>query len=975
MSDINTIELISVLSTLQHNYVSLVQYWYDIFYNEEPKEVSIDFYDSEGKVVVITIDNLAKIKESMGGISGKGEPDPLLKADFGTVYHDTESGDLYRFAKDITSADDTDGYWDKLITSDILDSIIVKNDDPIDHNIAVTDGTLFLSRDTHKLYIGRNGAWERIDASPSLINRDEYKVSSGDEALVTDGLILSAACENKNTVEVFVDGVLLKSDAYEIKGNGFVLKFKEPLVSPEGEKAIDVVVRYYTSLSLYEEYWEDEDVTLDDGTVVKHKKFAFAKDLFETLQEITNRLSELLNESTSMQSEIDNLDAEIEDLKGKLTNAVSQTVGDVTKEVREIANSVKNEKTAILSLHNSVKGWYDQVSVIRNEIASTQTDISEDVLWLKQIFTDPETGEIDLKKFVFVDDFTSKMNSITNDYTGKITELRTSLTTRINNNEGRISIIESDLENDEARITDNENEIEALKQDIKSTEASLRQDCFSESNYPIDFMTSIKNNRNLYSAISELPIEEGAAPKFAVTLDISRDVSYYTIDLTDDLTAHGADKIYKQFKINNTIMKEDLSDVDYNEHNEFVSKTGVEEDLLNELVGATVGDEIVDGNYTLILKDYDENVEYIREDATHYEVGVIFNIPDNTSFTFEIIKETVPTSGTVEDTYVIQCRVMLINSSIYRPRIIWENTGISWLGGEEPDLESQKTYLLEFISYDYGNTWYAHTLGICQPSIYVGDLIRTFDITIDNFDSAELGVLCDVFYNKEDGKTYYAGTYTIDNGGILKDVELVFDKKELGDSFSNLRVHKATDGLFMKHMVQGYNPLVDDEISKETVSINDTDIVVDLHTYVINITSDDFTSSEVSVDLTLGRLNEGAEEVITLDTIPSISIYENSGVVVIKSDENISAFIGCDEKASTTPWYLKSVVATYKTSYEDAETGELVITSTTTYSSKLETPLKLDGDASVYLQQDVTEDTETEEEVGGDTGEDMGGES
>lgn len=957
MSDINTIELISVLSTLQHNYVSLVQYWYDIFYNKEPKEVSIDFYDKEGKTVVITIDNLAKIKESMGGISGEGEPDPLLKADFGTIYHDVESGDLYRFAKDITSADDTDGYWDKLITSDILDSIIIKNDDPIEHNVTVTDGTLFLSRDTHKLYIGRNGAWERIDASPSLINRDEYKVSSGDEALVTDGLILSAACENKNTVEVFVDGVLLKSDAYEIKGNGFVLKFKEPLVSPEGEKAIDVVIRYYTNLSLYEEYWEDEDVTLDDGTVVKHKKFAFAKDLFETLQEITSRLSELLNKSTSMQSEIDNLDAEIEDLKEKLTDAVSQTVGDVTKEVREIANSVKNEKTAILSLHNSVKGWYDQVSVIRNEIASTQTDISEDVLWLKQIFTDPETGEIDLKKFVFIDDFTSKMNSMTVDYTSKITELRTSLTTRINNNEGRISVMESDLESDEARITDNENEIEALKLDIRNTETSIRKDCFSETNYPIDFMTSIKNNRNLYSAISEIPTEEGAAPKFAITLDVSRDVSYYTIDLTEDLTAHGADKIYKQFKLNNTIVKEDLSDVDYNKHNEFVSQTGVEEDLLNKLTDAVVGNEVTDGDYTLTLKDYDANVEYIREDATHYEVGMIFNILGNTSFTFEITAETAPTSGATEDTYVIQGRVMLINDSIYRPRIIWENTNISWLGGEEPDLEPQKTYLLEFISYDYGNTWYAHTLGICQPSIYVGDLIRTFDITIDGFDSAELGVLCDVFYNKEDGKTYYAGAYAIDNGGILKDVELVFGKKELGDSFSNLRVHKATDGLFMKHIVQGYNPLVDDEISKETVSINNTDIVIDSHTYVINITSDDFTSSEVKVDLTLGRLNGSTEEVVTLDTIPSIHVYEKSCAVTIKSDENIDVFIGCDEVAHTTPWYLKRVVATYETSYENAETGETVITSTTTYSSDLETPLKLDGGASIYVQKDVTEET------------------
>ena len=960
MSDINTIELISVLSSLQHNYTALVQYWYDIFYNQTPKEVSIDFYDKEGKVVVITIDNLAKIKESMGGISGKGEPSPTLKADFGTLYHDTDSGDLYRFAKDIASADDTDGYWDKIITSDILDSIIIKNDDPVEHNVAVTDGVLFLSRDTQKLYIGRNGAWERIDASPSLVNRDEFKVASGDTSVVTDGLILSAACENKNTVEVFIDGVLLKSDAYDISGNGFVLKFKEPLTSPEEGKSIEVVVRYFTNLSLYEEYWEEEEVTLDDGTVVKHKKFAFAKDLFETLQKITNRLTELLNQSTGMQSEIDNLDAEIEDLKAKLTDAVSQTVGDVTKEVREIANSVKNEKSAILSLHNSVKGWYDQVSVIRNEIASTQTDISEDVLWLKQIFTDPETGAIDLKKFVFIDDFTSKMSSMTNDYTSKITELRTSLTTRINNNEGRISVMESNIESAESRIEANEQGIETLNENLVKTEEKLRKECFSENNYPIDFMTSIKNNRNLYAAISETA-SEGASPKYAITLSLSRDISYYTIDLTDDLTTHGADKIYKQFIINNTMSKDDLSNIDYNEHNVFVSRTGIEDDLLDKIATAVVGDTVVDGNYTLTLKDYDSTIEYVRENSTHYEVGDMFNIAGNTQFSFQVTEETIPTTGETEDTYVIQGRVMLINNSIYRPRIIWENTGISWLGGEEPDLEPQKTYLLEFISYDYGTTWYAHTLGICQPSIYVGDLVRTFDITIDNFDSADLGMACDVFYDKEDGVTYYAGTYTIDNGGVLKDVELVFGKKELGDSFSNFRVHKASDGLFMKHLVQGYNVLVDDEIAKETVSINDTDMVTDKHTYSVTITSDDFVNPNVDVDIILGRMNGDTEETLTLATVQGLPIYDSSCEVRISSEDEISAFIGCDEIAKTTPWYLKKVVATYKATYEDPKTGETVVSSTTTYSSDVETPLTFDGASAIYLQKDVVN---TDEETG-----------
>lgn len=957
MSDINTLEIMSVLSKLQHNYTSLAQYWYDIFYNPEPKEVSIDYYDSEGDKVVITIDNLAKIRESMGGLSGSGMPDVSLKAEFGTIYHDTETGDLYRFAKDISSADDTAGFWDKIITSDILDSIIVKNDDPIENKVAVTNGVLYLGRDTQKLYIGRNGAWERIDAAPSLAARQEFQVESGDTRLVTNGLVLSTACESPNTLKVYVDGVLMNADKYSIKSNGFVLKFKEAIISPEEGKSVDIIVTYFTNLSLYEEYWDEEEVTLEDGTVVHHKNFKFAKDLFEALQDITNRLAGLLAESTDMQTTLDGLKVEIEDLRKDLTHAVEITVGDITKEVKAISDGVKNDRSAILTLHNSVKNWYDQVSTMRNEIASTQTDISDDVLWLKQIFTDPTTGQIDLKKFVFIDDFKSAMDAQQNDYTNKITELRTSLTTRINNSDGRIEVLEADVKDIEDRVDANEAGITSLNETVKNTEAQLRKDCFSEKNFPVDFMTSIKNNKNLNSAIKSLgTTTEGATPKYGIELEISRDFSYYTIDLTDDLTQNGADKIYKQFTIINKLVHDDIANTDYNIHNDYEYVTGFEEELNLEKV--IPGDTIVDGDYKLACLDYDANVEIVRTDKTHYEVGTMFNITGNTSLTFRVEEEIPPTVRPTEDTYVVQGRVLLINKSAYRPRIIWENSGISWLGGEEPDLEAGKTYLLEFITYDYGKTWFAHTLGICQPSIYVGDIIRTFNITVNDYETSELGLSCDVFYDKEDGKTYYAGAHTIDNGGVIKDVELVFSKKELGDSFRNFRVHKSTDGLFMKHLVQGYNGLVDDELNKQTVSIDNTNVHQDVHMYPVSLTSDDFNNDLIlDITFTLGRMNGSKEEVIVLDPIKDKDVYDTTTSVTIDSTSNPSVFIGADEINSTTPWYIKKVVAVHNNTYENSDTGETVISSSTTYSSNLETPLQLDERVSVYLSQE-TEQTE-----------------
>lgn len=430
MAYLNTTELISVLSKLQHNYTSLAQYWYDIFYNPEPKQVSIDYYDKEGKKIVITIDNLARIKQNIGGTSGAGAPDSTVTPNFGTTHHDTENGKLYVYIKDTTTSDENAGLWDEVITAEVFNSTIIRDVDPIDNKVEVRDGVVYIASDTHKVYMGRNGAWERIDAAPSLVNRQEFKIASGDDNVVINGLVLDAACENKNTMSVYVDGVILNQDKYTIHNNGFILKFTEPLMSPEEGKSIDVVVKYFTNLCLYEDYWVEEETEVN-GQVVKHKHFLFAKDLFETLQEITDRLNTVFVDETGIREDLRNINQEIEDLKETLRDAVAITVGDITAEVKAIGESVKNDRNAVQNLHGTVRTWYDQMSLMRNEVAATKADITDDVAWLRELFADPETGQINFSGFVYIDDFKEAMTNVTNDYNSKITDARQTLTNNI----------------------------------------------------------------------------------------------------------------------------------------------------------------------------------------------------------------------------------------------------------------------------------------------------------------------------------------------------------------------------------------------------------------------------------------------------------------------------------------------------------------------------------------------------------------
>ena len=89
--DINQIAVI--LSQLIQNYNELAQNWFDVFYNPEQMDVTLKFFDPDGNLQTYTLPNRAKdFRYVMNGV---GDPEGQINAKVGTMFLDTQGGDIY----------------------------------------------------------------------------------------------------------------------------------------------------------------------------------------------------------------------------------------------------------------------------------------------------------------------------------------------------------------------------------------------------------------------------------------------------------------------------------------------------------------------------------------------------------------------------------------------------------------------------------------------------------------------------------------------------------------------------------------------------------------------------------------------------------------------------------------------------------------------------------------------------------------
>lgn len=161
MADINlnaaTYEQIAtVLSRLATNYSNLAGTFYDVFYNDNPENVTFQMFDDKGVLKDFTVKNLALSNE----YRKTGNTAPTQNLNKGTLYQDLSSGDVY------TKTTDTSDGWKKLVNSAFLDTFIMHGNGNPDGITLADLGTLYVDTVNVALYIcvGEK-SWAPISAS------------------------------------------------------------------------------------------------------------------------------------------------------------------------------------------------------------------------------------------------------------------------------------------------------------------------------------------------------------------------------------------------------------------------------------------------------------------------------------------------------------------------------------------------------------------------------------------------------------------------------------------------------------------------------------------------------------------------------------------------------------------------------------------------------------------------------------------
>lgn len=187
--DMNQIAI--VMSQLQHNYSQLAQNWFNIFYNNNPEDVTITFFDELGNLDTFTVPNRAKDFKNI--VNGQGSPEGTVSATVGTVYQDLLNGEVY--LKKVGTS--TTG-WIKIITETELDGMIQRGIVDPNGNVSGQKGDLFVDKAKGDIYIKTtdtgNTGW-KIAISSEYATHDEV------ETLIEQSASTKASIEFDNLTD------------------------------------------------------------------------------------------------------------------------------------------------------------------------------------------------------------------------------------------------------------------------------------------------------------------------------------------------------------------------------------------------------------------------------------------------------------------------------------------------------------------------------------------------------------------------------------------------------------------------------------------------------------------------------------------------------------------------------------------------------------------------------------------------------
>lgn len=251
MSTTDLTTIAHTLTRLQMNYASLLNSWYDVFYNSTPMDVTLNMYDENGELIPVQIPNRAKDQSYF--INGTVDPENNVIGNLGSVYTNTATGEL--FVKTLASGTSTG--WSQLVSENQMSNMIRTGEgDPISKGLTGTVGQLYIDTLTGYMYMMRSSTgsdgWERIDSYPAVQLKRSFKITQD-----TTELNLDIDCPDVGVMNVYENGILVPHEQYYmVSGNKKTIYFKEPLLVPQEEKdkvgGVTITVMWFVDVHVAE---------------------------------------------------------------------------------------------------------------------------------------------------------------------------------------------------------------------------------------------------------------------------------------------------------------------------------------------------------------------------------------------------------------------------------------------------------------------------------------------------------------------------------------------------------------------------------------------------------------------------------------------------------------------------------------------------------------------------------------------------
>ncbi len=850
MANIELTDVVDALSRLQLNYTSLVEKFYDIFFNPQPMYVTLVFKDETGNELEVTIPNRAKDQKYI--TNGEGSPVDNVSADIGTIYQDITTGEVY--AKYGEKSDE----WTLLISKNQLDSIIRHVQGSPEGSEVASLGVICVDIQNGWMYMKRtstgNTGWVRIDS---------YATSKITEVFTfekeTSSIILSGTCENKNVLSIYEDGIKLNPDLYDMPyGDNKTIILRKPIKTPGEGETVEVIVEYFVDIHVAESAAEQRLVDY-----VKEARF-YAEGISPKEYSL-NYIGEV-QEKLDLPSDVSNLSA-----------------GDYYYCILEKCFCIWNGSD--WEFEYSAHYWKDQANDIYEKanfditeaekaIAEAGKKAQED---FQQLYDDTHNLVATTREYIDenYEKFAAGVNRVDN-YAQEVSKNKTAVEIMLDdvkqlekNTYNYANYVETAV--NELATKDEFNEFkENLETELESTKTNLSNDIQDVNNNLGNKIDSI--NEELTQALDN---ESSERIKDATRLQGNIDFNQSTFE---NWTSSHSD--LGDFSNNAGYFKRDNFPIDLNGVYKYSKKISFEEN--SSSISMTVTKDC--SYYSVDIGEYMETVtngDTTFEFTINPDLKVIdFSLPDK-------MKNDEVTKNYDNVVCVVRCYIQ--NTSKYTPTIDWDFSKITWLG-MEPELEPNKSYIVEFVSYDMMSSWEAHILGICQPAIEVDTFTSSFTVESSALATADisLGNTSDIrMVAIIDGREFTLDdVYEFDNITQKVTVPMEIERKFLGKTLSELQIKSVNTPSFERYYADNLDISLQQNQSY-TVVCEPTTKSIDAE-FVIHVNSE-IIETYMRGGLTLEEFNAypnqvSQEELYGVTFVDELPEAGGDGLYVLNSD-------------------------------------------------------------------------------------------